>query len=276
MLFKRFICMLLLLATLALCMAGALGAEKDAAAGTENEAASLPLTPPLSDTPGTVRELLDGLTLAQQGAAAAAAAAAEIYDGVLIIGSGEAELLRAPEDGAVLRTIPTQRAAHLLETREGWYKVVYRNTTGFVRADRCELVHYEEYAAQMDELLLQQEDIVSYARQWLGVRYRYGGSSMSGTDCSGFTMAVFAKFGYSLPHGAGDQYRKFPSVTDHERDVGDLVFFSTGGVAIGHVGIYLGGGLFIHASTSSGVRIDSLYDSYYGPRYRGAVRVLGL
>ena len=59
MLFKRFICMLLLLATLALCMAGALGAEKDAAAGTENEAASLPLTPPLSDTPGTVRELLE-------------------------------------------------------------------------------------------------------------------------------------------------------------------------------------------------------------------------
>ena len=64
------------------------------------------------------------------------------------------------------------------------------------------------------------EELIAYAYTYLGTPYVYGGSSYSGTDCSGFTMAVFAKFGYSLSHGASDQYYTATSVSSEERQAG--------------------------------------------------------
>ena len=90
---------------------------------------------------------------------------------------------------------------------------------------------------------------------------------------SGFTMRVFGYLGYSLSHGARDQYRATTPVTTAERQAGDLVYFAWSG-SIDHVGIYLGGGRFIHASTSQGVVVDSLYDNYYANGYCGATRVI--
>ena len=87
-------------------------------------------------------------------------------------------------------------------------------------------------------------------------------------------MAVFGAFGVSLPHGATSQYYMCRGVSSAERAPGDLVFFATGGSGIGHVGIYLGGGQFIHASTSSGVIISSLSESYYARTYLYAARLI--
>ena len=117
------------------------------------------------------------------------------------------------------------------------------------------------------------EELIAYAYTYLGTPYVYGGSSYSGTDCSGFTMAVFAKFGYSLSHGASDQLYAFTRVSTAQRLAGDLVFFSYGGGDISHVGIYLGGGAFIHATSNGGVKI-SYFDGYYSSTYVGAVRIL--
>lgn len=230
---------------------------------------SLAVTVPSADAPTTVQELLECPTLQELGAIITTPQ----YDGVVIVCDDGVNLRRSPVSGDILRVIRPGRAAHLVGEKDGWYQVVYNNLTGYISGDYCQLICYEDYAAESEAMSLR-EDLADYALDWLGVRYRYGGDSTSGTDCSGFTMAIFSHFGYDLPHSALGQFYGWPSVTTEQRDVGDLVFFSTGGDYIGHVGIYLGGGQFIHASTSQGVRIDSVYDAYYGPRYRGACRVL--
>ena len=92
--------------------------------------------------------------------------------------------------------------------------------------------------------------IVSIAQQYLGVPYVYGGSSASGFDCSGFTMYVFAQVGIKLPHGATSQLSYGTEVSRSDLQPGDLGFFQDYGYTASHVGIYIGGDQFIHASSS--------------------------
>ena len=119
-------------------------------------------------------------------------------------------------------------------------------------------------------------EIVSLAQQYLGVPYVYGGSSPSGFDCSGFTMYIFAQVGVKLPHGATSQLSYGDSVSRSELQPGDLVFFQDYGAVASHVGIYIGGDQFIHASSSSGnsrcVTVSSLAESYYANHYYTARR----
>ena len=117
--------------------------------------------------------------------------------------------------------------------------------------------------------------VVSMAMPFLGTRYRSGGASPSGFDCSGFTMYLYAQLGYSLPHSATAQYKNCGyAVAKSDLQPGDLVFFSDSSHAIGHVGIYIGNGQIIHARYSVGkITIDSLSASYYASRYVGAKRI---
>ena len=113
--------------------------------------------------------------------------------------------------------------------------------------------------------------VVGIAMQYLGVPYRWGGASPStGFDCSGFIMYVFAQVGVSLPHNAAMQYGYGSPVSRSELAPGDLVFFN----GLGHAGIYIGGGQFIHAPhTGDVVKISSLGDSWYASTYVGARRL---
>jgi peptidoglycan DL-endopeptidase CwlO len=116
--------------------------------------------------------------------------------------------------------------------------------------------------------------VVGIAMHYLGVPYVWGGASPSGFDCSGFVMYVFAQVGISLPHYTVAQYNYANSVSvpRSELQPGDLVFFA----GLGHVGIYVGGGQFIHAPhTGDVVRIDSLSGGWYSSEYDGAKRILG-
>lgn len=108
----------------------------------------------------------------------------------------------------------------------------------------------------------------------IGTKYVSGGISTNGFDCSGFTMYVFDKIGINLPHQSGSQYQMGTSVSRDEMRPGDLVFFNTSGKGVSHVGIYVGDGQFAHASTTRGVTISSLSDSYYVNRYVGAKRIM--
>jgi cell wall-associated NlpC family hydrolase len=112
--------------------------------------------------------------------------------------------------------------------------------------------------------------IVRYARHFLGVPYVYGGSSPHGFDCSGFTRYVFAHFGVSLPHYTYAQYDLGRRISRWALRPGDLVFFN----GVGHVGMYIGHNLFIHAPhTGTSVSVASLSSSY-GGSFVGARRVL--
>ncbi len=113
--------------------------------------------------------------------------------------------------------------------------------------------------------------VVSYAKQFLGCKYVYGGTTTKGFDCSGFTQYVYKNFGVSLNRTAAAQYSNGTSVTNLQP--GDLVMFGKSG--INHVGIYIGGNTFIHAANSKqGVRTDTLSSGYYKKNYVGARRVL--
>jgi cell wall-associated NlpC family hydrolase len=110
---------------------------------------------------------------------------------------------------------------------------------------------------------------VAIAEQYLGVPYVWGGASPSGFDCSGLTMYVYAQLGVSLPHNAAAQYGMGTPVPRDALEPGDLVFFD----GLGHVGIYVGGGSFIHAPhTGDVVRISSM-TGWYSSNYVGARRI---
>ena len=120
----------------------------------------------------------------------------------------------------------------------------------------------------------QVDALIKTAKSYTGVKYVYGGADPKGFDCSGYIMYIFKKHGTSVPRAADDQYDIGRLVADTKKLVkGDLVFFSENRREISHVGLYLGGGNFIHASSSKGIRIDSLSNEYWKPRYAGAKHV---
>jgi cell wall-associated NlpC family hydrolase len=113
--------------------------------------------------------------------------------------------------------------------------------------------------------------VVGIAMRYLGVPYVWGGASPSGFDCSGFVMYVYAQVGVSLPHYTGAQWTYGVPVARSDLEPGDLVFFD----GLGHVGIYIGGGEFIHAPhTGTVVQISSL-SGWYADTYDGARRITG-
>jgi cell wall-associated NlpC family hydrolase len=112
--------------------------------------------------------------------------------------------------------------------------------------------------------------VVSIALQYLGVPYVWGGASPSGFDCSGLTMYAYAKVGVYLPHNAAMQYGMGTAVSRSQLAPGDLVFFN----GLSHVGMYIGGGRFVHAPhTGDVVKISSLSESWYAETYVGARRL---
>ncbi len=118
-------------------------------------------------------------------------------------------------------------------------------------------------------------DIISIAKNQLGVPYQFGGSSPSGFDCSGFLYYVFKENGIILPRTSADQYDTGEKIKKSDLQIGDLVFFETYKPGPSHSGIYVGEQKFIHASSKNGISISSVDDPYYwSSRYLGARRIV--
>ena len=202
----------------------------------------------------------------------------------------------APKSGSTSLGTASHGAVLTVTGIEGsWFAVSYNGVSGYVAsqyvlicspstADTSAPETPEETPAETPDetpadnpaATVSGSEIVSLAQQYLGVPYVYGGSSPSGFDCSGFTMYIFAQVGVKLPHGATSQLSYGASVSRSELQPGDLVFFQDYGAVASHVGIYIGGDQFIHASSSSGnsrcVTVSSLAESYYANHYYTARR----
>ena len=125
--------------------------------------------------------------------------------------------------------------------------------------------------------------IVDYSRSFLGTRYRYGGNTPQGFDCSGFMVYIFKNFSVDLPRTGTEQYHSYPNVKRKNIKKGDLVFFAgrRHGKRIGHVGMVVSDSVengvfeFIHSSTQRGVIVSKSSEPYYASRYISAARVFG-
>lgn len=126
--------------------------------------------------------------------------------------------------------------------------------------------------ADYSGMSMEQKEVVSYALQYVGNKYRYGGSSLTdGTDCSGFTMAVYKKFGYDLVHNAYKQLKETKSVKMKNIQPGDLIFYGSSKANCSHVALYIGNNKVVHASTeTTGIVISD----YQYRKYVGVGRVL--
>jgi cell wall-associated NlpC family hydrolase len=162
----------------------------------------------------------------------------------------------------------TARVGGALGSTNRPHKVVSRATTVVhKRVHR----HVHKRVSHATAVARKQAKVARFARHLLGIPYAYGGTSpRSGFDCSGFTRFVYAHFGISLPHYSGAQYGMGRRVSRWGLRPGDLLFFD----GLGHVGMYIGSGLFIHAPhTGTRVSIEPL-NGWYSGEYDGARRLL--
>ena len=180
---------------------------------------------------------------------------------------------------SIIGTYPRGTKMTVTGVSGAWYKVSYNGTVGYVHSDYfalnggvSELYDNPSSASSISA----GEVIVETAKKYLGVPYVYGGSSPSGFDCSGFVNYVYKECGYSINRTAASIYQNGVAVDRSNLQPGDVICFTNSSSSdIGHVGIYIGDGQFIHASSSgSDVRIDSLSTSYYTNHYYGARRIV--
>lgn len=191
-----------------------------------------------------------------------------------------ADALRVRQEPSTEASIYTQVAqGEMLEyvqtLENGWVEIMLDDETVYVSGEYVELEDRLETAVTMTELLYGagvsdiRVSICEYAKQFLGNRYVYGGSSLTkGTDCSGFTMRVYQQFGISLPHSSRAQANMGTKISASEAKPGDLFFYGGRGGYINHVALYIGDGQVIHASSpKTGIRISSC-------NYRTPVKVV--
>lgn len=179
-------------------------------------------------------------------------------------------------DAKIWTQISNNERYPVLQQIDGWVEIeLEEDSSAYVSTDYVDVRYVlpeaikfsplEEKANTQSSLRTQ---IVNYALQFLGNPYVWGGTSLTkGADCSGFTMAIYSKFGYGLPHYSGSQANMGKSIKSSEMKPGDLLFYASSGGTINHVAMYIGNGQIVHAaSRRSGIKISTW-------NYRTPVRI---
>ena len=198
----------------------------------------------------------------------------------------------------ILTVAYTGDKAYIIGINNQWFKVIFGEHIGYIRSDYVDLteIPYENQDSSKSPLFFRggvstgikpsvealqgstgstlASKIINTAKKYIGVPYLWGGATPKGFDCSGFVQYVFNTHGITLPRTSREQYTVGYKVSKSNLQPGDLVFFNTSGKGVSHLGIYLGDGQFIHASTSRGIIIADLNNTYWTNRYMGARRVI--
>lgn len=188
-------------------------------------------------------------------------------------------------DSDIITSLIKNTDVKVLGESGDWYKVKFGNHEGYIRKDLLSESKTEEtnrgssHREQGTENVSSKgNEIVEYAKKYLGCPYVYGAAGSKSFDCSGFTQYVYKNFGYSLSHSATAQSKMGTYVAKEDLKSGDLVFFLDYETmdGIGHCGIYIGDGNFIHASSGTGncVKISTLLSGSYNNRYATARRLM--
>lgn len=176
---------------------------------------------------------------------------------------------------SILGSVYDGNALLITGQTDGWYQVFYNGRTGYLSADYVVVKSSAQVIPKVDPSAPLGEQIVQYAKTFLGYPYIYATAGPDSFDCSGLTCYVYHYFGYSLYRSSKDQANNGTPVEKENLQAGDLVFFSQDGSVISHVGLYMGDGKFIHASTSTtGVIVSDLNSSYYLQHYVTARRII--
>ena len=173
--------------------------------------------------------------------------------------------------------VPADTPLLLVSAEEGWFEVrLPSGEVGWVSEDDFRIPQHPAPIPEPEPQLVRGLELVREAMTYLGTRYRWGGETARGLDCSGFIYVVFANRVPGLARlRSFDYFRMGVRVDRANLQPGDLVFFTTYARGPSHVGIYAGDGTFIHASSSAGmVTISSMDDPFYAARYLGAKRLL--
>lgn len=163
-----------------------------------------------------------------------------------------------------LTTLSDNKVVNIVGVDSGWFKIEVGNVVGYVLSDYMVLCR-DEYGNRGDNGSGSiGEQIVAFAKTFLGTPYVYGGNGPSCFDCSGFTKYVYAHFGYNINRGATQQLSNGTAISRSQLQPGDLVFFRHNtSKPVSHVGIYIGNNQFIHASTNAyKVQINDLSGHY--------------
>ena len=183
-----------------------------------------------------------------------------------------------------LGKLPKNTKITITGEENGWYKVSYNGKEGYISKSlvtegeppaTTSSRSQEEPRNTTPATQASSSNVVQVAESYAGSRYVSGGSSPSGFDCSGFTQYVYGKCGVTLSRTSYTQATQGTAVSKSELQPGDLLLFHYyGSSSIGHVGIYVGNGKFIHAANSNrGVVYDSIESGYYADNYAGARRL---
>ena len=203
--------------------------------------------------------------------------AQEVIEPVAIVSGDGLKVREQPSiNTPVITFVSKGEELIVLDQMDGWVKVDLDGEEAYVSADYVRVEDKLQTAVTMKDLLQEygvqstRAQLVEYAKQFVGNRYVWGGVSLTnGVDCSGFTMQIYKKYGISLPHHAASQANYGTRVTAETIRPGDLIFYSKGG-RINHVGIYIGNGQVLHASSPrTGIKISSMY-------YRTPARMISL
>jgi uncharacterized protein YgiM (DUF1202 family) len=217
-----------------------------------------------------------------------------------IINGNNVKVRSGPSTGyPILTSAYKGDKAYIIGINSQWFKVIFGDHIGYIRSDYVDLseIPYENQDSSKSPLFFRggvstgikpsvealngstgpsmASKIVSTAKKYIGVPYKWGGTTTKGFDCSGYVQYVYNENGISIPRTSSSQYYELTrKVSKSNLQAGDLVFFNTSGKGVSHVGIYIGDGKFIHSGTTNGVVIAELFGAYWSNLYMGARRVL--